>query len=107
MSRDDSVLYTAQTSSSMASKRATKVQQRQELASQARDSQKSELKPVAAPILAAVDKELNHTITTILSMVGPGTPDKDVKTTLIALNLYKDSLTKLKGNLNVILKDVA
>lgn len=107
MTRSDNVLYTGQTSASFASGKDQELKEKREQSRQERLELRNQLKPIAEPVLEALDVERDQTITRLLSMVGPGTPNADVKNLLISLNLYRDSMTKLKAKLQIILKDAA
>lgn len=105
MSRDDSILATGTTSAILTSPKQQQVLEKQEAARQKRLDATHKLKPAAEPILNAIDAEYEAVTKRLLSMVAPGTPAEDVKSLLISLNLYKDSLSTLKSKLKVVLKE--
>lgn len=107
MSRDDSVLFSGATSASFGSAKEREVKAKAQERKEKRDETTAALKPVAQNVLDTVDIERDKTVAQMLSLVTPGTPDKDVKALVVSLNLYKASCDHLKSQLRVVLKDVS
>lgn len=105
MSRDDRVLYTGISSSSFASHKELEVKSKQQDAKEKRlELSQSVKSPIAKTIVEALDAERDKTISTLLAIVGPSSPNEDVKSLIISLNLYKDSMDRIKSKLVVLLK---
>ena len=97
MARDDSSLYSGITSSSRlkAERRAREAE---------KEAKKTLVKPVEALLYELIDKEEKATILTILGTVDVTTDKEQVKETLLALQLYKQSLQGFRAKLNNIIR---
>jgi hypothetical protein len=97
MPRNDSILYTGQSS---ATRRAEKIAERQR--------EKAEKRVVLLPteklIIEFLDKERDDTITQLLGLVNPSTPEADVKSAIVSLTLYRQSIANTKNRLLSILR---
>jgi hypothetical protein len=105
MSRNDSILATGASSANFATPKEREVKAKQQQRHDQRKEVTNELKPSAQLILEAVDQEQDKTIQRLLSLVAPGTPEKDVKSLLISLNLYKESLARIRNRLQIVLQE--
>lgn len=97
MARNDGILYTGQTS---ASRRAYKIEQ----AKQAKAKQQSLIAPNEKVIMEFIDKELENTTRQLLELVNPATPEADVKSLIVSLNLYKQSMLAVKQRVFNVLR---
>lgn len=95
--RNDSILYTGQTS---ASRRAEKA----ELKKREKAEQLTKITPSEQVVFEFLDKERDETIKTLLGMVNLSTPEADVKSLLVSLNLYRQSIASVKNRLSSVLR---
>jgi Lhr-like helicase len=94
--RNDSILYTGQTS---ASRRAEKA----ELRKRDKAEKQAKLAPNAQVIVDLLDSERDQVITQLLSLINGSTPTEDVKSLIVSLNLYKQSMSNVKAkSLNIL-----
>lgn len=94
---NDGFLYSGQTS---VSKRLDKLE-RQALI---KNKKKNALLPSEEVILELIENEQKETKHRLLKLVNPTTKDEELKSLIIALNLYDDSLKSLKLRVRNILR---
>lgn len=97
MPRNDAILYTGQTS---AIRRRERIEAQRAMLAKT----KAKIEPKAIDFLDLIEQEQEATLKTLLSMVNSSTPEADVKSMIVSLNLYKQSLSSLKSKVNNILR---
>ena len=99
MARNDSILYTGHTGNRLEENKLKK-EERQRVKARKRN----ELLPVAEVVIEELDKELDKTQIELLQAINHKTTKLEIKDTIVALNLYTESLKKLKSKFNLILR---
>lgn len=100
--RSDSVLNTGLSSASInkASKERAARAERQKL----RDEKRTTLLPAVQILVDELLKEQEKTKLSLLKIIGPATPADDVKSLLVSLNLYDQSMTTLRTRISNIMR---
>jgi len=101
--RNDSVLLTGMNSGTV-SKVDRERMLREKKAKQERLSKKHVIQPAIEPVIAEIDKEKKRTILEMMEAVNADTNEADLKSNIVALNLYKKSLDKLSTRLKNIMR---
>jgi hypothetical protein len=97
MSRDDSLLYSGQTSQS---RRAYK----EELRRQKREEARGKLLPSEQVIFEFLEKERENIAKQLLVYIQTDTTDENLKSTLLALKMYDSYLVTQKNQLTNLLR---
>lgn len=100
--RNDSILFTGMTSNSI--NKADKALKARKKATEEKASQRSKIMPAVEPIIELIKKERDLTISSLLSVVDSNTSEDDLKATVVALNLYRQSIDKLQNSITRIMR---
>lgn len=101
--RNDSILLTGMNSGTV-SKVDRERMARQKKEKQERLSKKQVIQPAIEPVLLEIDKEKKRTILELMESIDTASTEQDLKSTIVALNLYKKSLDKLSIRLKNIMR---
>lgn len=96
--RNDSSLYTGLTS------KVEKAATDRKIRKEKKQSTQNKLKPAGEIVISALDKELERTQAELLSMIGIKNSDEEVKDIIVALNMYTESIKRLKVTLKNLLR---
>lgn len=99
MPRNDGILY-----SGMAAKSRAELAHERTLRQREKLEKKSSLLPMADIVIQELEKEKTNTKLELLRLIGPSTSDTDVKSLIVSLNLYDQSMSGLAGRLKNILR---
>lgn len=100
--RSDSILNTGLTSISVT--KVSEERKRREERAKAKEDKRAVMAPSIEPVLEELRKEKEKTVQSLLSVISPTTPHEDVKSLVVSLNLYADSMDKLKSRLSNIMR---
>ena len=99
--RSDKVLYTGLTS---ASARTSRLEEQKREKQREKTDKKIKLQPVAEVVLEELAKEKRVTVMKLLETIDVTTPDEQTKSIIVALNLYKQSISGLEMRIKNILR---
>lgn len=99
--RNDGLLYTGVTS-----RTARKLSEEKKVLKRIDKEQKLKLQTGADIVLDAIKKEKEQTVAKMLQAIDTNTPEDQVKTIIVSLNLYKDSLNSLSAKIKNIMREV-
>lgn len=102
-SRTDSILNTGMTSHTI--NKAERMKKARENRNQIKQAKRTKLMPAAEVVITELDKEKQNTEKMLLEQINVNTPDQSVKDIIVALNLYGESLNKLKSRLSNIMRE--
>lgn len=98
--RNDGLLYTGLTSQAQLQRlEATKKEKKRQKA-----NQKAKILPSAELLIELLAKEKKATILKLLETVQVDTSEEQTKSLILALNLYKDSLSGLEAQIKAIMR---
>jgi hypothetical protein len=100
--RSDSILNTGLTSASI--NKAQRAKEARKARQDAKLTKRAHLIPAAEIIVEELQKELSNTQIKLLSMIDAKTTDGEVKDIIVALNLYTDSIKRLKSRISNIMR---
>jgi hypothetical protein len=100
--RSDSILVTGMDSHSI--NKAERVLEAKNARKEKKERVRTVIAPTIEPVLEEIDKERQKTILGLIEVVETGTSQEDIKATILALNLYKESLDSLKSRLQNIMR---
>jgi hypothetical protein len=98
MSRDDSLLYSAQTSASR------KIQAVKKERTEAKQELRAILSPDAELVRDEITRMRGEIKDMLRSLVNPSTPLEDVKTLILGLNIADQKIVEFHNRLNLIMK---
>jgi len=100
--RNDSILNTGMSSVSVDKSRRAK--QAKEERQRAKKEKRTKLMPAAEVVIAELDKEKQNTEKMLLAQINVKTSDQSVKDIIVALNMYGNSISKLRSRLSNIMR---
>ncbi len=100
--RTDSILNTGMSSATL--NKAERVKKAREARAEQKKQVRNVILPAIEPVLEELDKERNKTIIDLMETIDASTSDVDVKSIILSLNLYKESLENLKSRLSNIMR---
>ena len=100
--RRDSILNTGLTSNSI--NKAGREKHARELRKKAKDEKRSQLVPAIQIVIDELNKELESTQVQMLGLINGSTPTEDVKSIIVSLNLYSQSVKQLKTRISNIMR---
>jgi hypothetical protein len=103
--RNDSSLYSGISSNTAAKAERAKIAREER--KRVKTDKKTILTPVAEIVVEELDKEKKATELKLLSMIQVGTTDEQSKDVIAALNLYSESINKLRSRLSNIMRTKA
>lgn len=101
--RNDSILNTGINSASI--NKAARAKEARLLRQQEKEQKRAKLHPAAEVVAEEIRKEQEYVKTTLLSLINTATPEADVKSLIVSLNLYDLSMKSLKTRISNILRD--
>ncbi len=102
MSRSDSVLNTGMSSATL--NKSERVKKAREARADQKKQVRNTILPAIEPVIDELVKERNKTILDLMETINASTSQEDVKSIILALNLYKDSMESLKSRLTNIMR---
>lgn len=102
MTRNDSILYSGLTSKS--SGQAERAKREKELKLEAKQQKRTKLIPAVEVVLDELEKEKRRTQEELIGMITVDTTEQATKDIIVALNLYSESVTRLKNRLSNIMR---
>lgn len=100
MQRNDSILLTGMTSSSVSKLERSRLKEKER--KEDKVSTKHKIAPTIQPVLDELDKEIQTTIMAQMDLIDGDT--EDFKSMALALKLYKQSCKQLKSRLSNIMR---
>lgn len=100
--RSDSILVTGISGHSI--DKDEKVKEAKRLRTEQKERVRAVISPTIEPVLEELQKEKEKTILGLIEAVDAGVSQEDVKSTILALNLYKESMDNLKSRLSNIMR---
>jgi methyl coenzyme M reductase gamma subunit len=90
--------------SSASLNKATKAKESREARAKAKEHIRNTVSPAIEPVLEEIKKEKERTILELIESIDGGTADEQVKSVILALNLYKESMDALNARLTNIMR---
>lgn len=101
MPRNDSILNTGLTGATVDKAERERFLQEKRLK---RQEKKAKLTPAMDVVIEELNKEKQNTEKMLLSMVTTNTKEEDLKSLIVSLNLYNESMSRLKNRLKTIMR---
>jgi len=102
MPRNDSVLNTGISSATI--NKASREREAREARKKQRDEKRTTLLPSVQIIVDELKKEQEDTKLALLKLIHPATPEADVKSLIVSLNLYDQSMTTVRTRISNIMR---